>query len=500
MVDIIESEVVQSNNYSTGWLDTDIYSTAWVAIVPDLHDKTKPAWPSALDFIRSSQLEDGGWGDPLMYYAHGRTISTLAALIALRQWQKPEDEAAIQRGLNALASYAYDLGDEAHEPIGFELLFPSLLNILKEGTDRFPSRVLKRIHQLSQEKLGLIHQLIPDIHDPQAWWFSMEMLPTHDLACISDAFFDEIGSIATSPAATAAALRAQRMSGRNEPAAETYLDNLLVMGNGAAPFAWPAEIFADLWVLDTYRRANMPLSPAYEPVLNSLSHNWYKGIHGLPYSQMFPMNDGDISAVGYTVLKWAGYPVSDEGLLALWSNNCTKNYPNERGASVSTNIHLLTALRFAPHHVRNHYADRVIAWLKEQAKPDTLFDDKWHLSPFYPVSHALTAFLDLDKEMEKRCYEFILEHQHEDGGWGWHGRSTLEESGHCILALNEAYHAGLMKDIGPLKKAARLFQVPSVIASERMWIGKALYRPVEIVETLMTATRFVLKQHGMITE
>ena len=499
MLEIIESNVAQHSSFATGWLDADVYSTAWVAMVPDIHDKTKPAWPTALDFIRSSQLQDGGWGDPLLYYAHGRVISTIAALIALRQWQVPADEDAVQSGLNALTHYANDLENEAHEPIGFELLFPSLLNMLEEGIDRFPSRVLKKISLLNQEKLRLISQLVPDINNPQAWWFSMEALPTHDLAQISDVFFDEIGSISTSPAATAAALRARRLSGWNEPAAETYLDNLLALGDGAVPFAWPAEIFADLWILDTHRRAKMPVGTAYEPILRSLSHSWHTGIHGLPYSQMFPMNDGDISAVGYAILKWAGYPVSDEGLLALWSDNCTKNYPNERVASVSTNIHLLTALRFASDEVRNYYVRHVIAWLKEQAKPDTLFDDKWHLSPFYTVSHALSAFLGLDREMENRCYEFILDHQREDGGWGWQGRSTLEESAHCILALSEAYHAGLFKDTNPLQKASKLFRSASIEATERMWIGKAQYRPVEIVESLIKATRFVLERDGMIT-
>lgn len=486
-------------DFSTGWLDTDIYSTAWVAMVPNKVDSSRPAWTEALDYVRSAQIEDGGWGDPLMYYAHARVVSTMAALMALTQWQEPEDEPRITRGYEALAKYAHDLEYEVHEPIGFELLFPSLLNNLQGAINYFPSHILRKINETYEQKLKLINHLVPEINNPHAWWFSMEMLPIQELARIKDDFFDEIGSIATSPAATAAVLRAKRLYGREELVAETYLDNLLVLGKGAVAFAWPAEIFAYLWILDTYRRAGMSPAPHFQSVMKMLSMNWHSGTQGLSYSQIFPINDGDISSVGYTVLRWGGYEPSDEPLLALWNDNCTKTYPNERGVSISTNIHLLTALRHQPGSPQLDYMNRVTDWLKQQVKPDTLYDDKWHLSPFYTVSHALSAFLNWDREMEACCMSFILDHQHDDGGWGWQGRTTLEETAHCLLALNEAYNSGVLTDLTPIQRAAHLFQDPTVVPRERMWIGKALYRPVEIIEVLMRATRHILTTKGLYT-
>ena len=495
---MIKTSNIPIIDFSTGWLDIDIYSTAWVAMVPDKQDLTVPEWPQSLEYVRTSQLDDGGWGDPIMYYAHARVISTMAALMALTQWQRPQDKKRIKYGFQALAKYALDLEYEAHEPIGFELLFPSLLNNLQGAIHHFPEHILQKINATYEEKLKLINNLIPDINNPQAWWFSMEMLPVNELARLNDSFFDEIGSIATSPAATAAVLRARRLNGLDEPAAETYIDNLLVLGSGAVAFAWPAEIFAYLWMLDTYRRAGMKPAPHFDSVMKSLSINWHKGIQGLSYSQIFPINDGDISSVGYTVLSWGGYVPSDEPLLALWSDNCTKTYPNERGVSISTNIHLLTALRNQPGTPNLDYMNLVTDWLKEQVKPDTLYDDKWHLSPFYTVSHALSAFLNWDRDMETRCLAFILDHQRDDGGWGWQGRTTLEETGHCLLALNEAFDSGVLTDITPIKRAAHLFKNSLLNPQERMWIGKALYRPVEILDVLMRAVRHVLSTKMLI--
>jgi hypothetical protein len=109
MPDLIAASQI---DFSTGWLDTDVYSTAWVAMVPDADDITCPAWPRTLDYLRSAQLPDGGWGEPTMYYAHTRIISTMAALLALSQWKRPEDDRRIQCGLEALARYAQDITQE----------------------------------------------------------------------------------------------------------------------------------------------------------------------------------------------------------------------------------------------------------------------------------------------------------------------------------------------------------------------------------------------------
>src|SRR6185503_9370912 len=123
-----------------GWLGADPYSTAWVAMVPSLSDPHRPAWPDALDYIRDHQLADGGWGDPLVYYPYERTISTLAAIAALHAWRPSDaDDAQIAKGLAALYGYAEDSSRVGHEPIGFELVLPRLIEELRaDFGDRLP--------------------------------------------------------------------------------------------------------------------------------------------------------------------------------------------------------------------------------------------------------------------------------------------------------------------------------------------------------------------------
>lgn len=484
-----------------GWLDTDLYSTAWVAMVPSLDNRSRPAWPQALAYVRDSQLGDGSWGDPQIYYAHARVINTMAAIIALREWAFPGDDARIGRGLAALHRDLLQIPKEVHQPIGFELIFPSLLARLGDISQQFPPEVLNLIDQLHTQKMALINSLTPDPKKPHAWWFSMEMLPTSELATLQEQFLDDVGSVATSPAATAALLRARRLLGWDSPRAADYLQRLLDKGNGAVPFAWPVEVFEQLWMLDTYRRAGYGPDdkPEFRPLLDSLYKQWQAGQPGLSYSAMFPINDGDITAVGYTVLTWGGYDISDDALLALWGDDddCSKTYPNELGASVSTNIHMLTALRSQPGMPRFQYIDKINRWLASQVKQETLFDDKWHLSPFYTVSHALSAFQGLNPALANECMTFILAHQQHDGGWSWFGPSTLEETAHCILALHEVHKLGLLKDPAYITCAAETFRELASQPVPRMWIGKALYHPTQIVNALVDATSHVLAEYGV---
>ena len=71
-----------------GCVSVDSYNTAWVALVPDLNEPNKPQWPQALDFLRATQLSDGGWGAPIIYHPHERTLCTLAAIAAFSYWQQ----------------------------------------------------------------------------------------------------------------------------------------------------------------------------------------------------------------------------------------------------------------------------------------------------------------------------------------------------------------------------------------------------------------------------
>src|SRR5579871_4565603 len=82
------------------------YDTAWLARIPDFPATNKPAFPQALAWLRQQQFSDGSWGSLQPLNAHSNTLSTLAAILALKQWENAEDTARIEKGLKALIPLA----------------------------------------------------------------------------------------------------------------------------------------------------------------------------------------------------------------------------------------------------------------------------------------------------------------------------------------------------------------------------------------------------------
>ena len=480
-----------------GWLGTDIYSTAWTALVPSVADPTRPAWPQALAYLRQNQLADGGWGESDILYAHGRTISTLAAIGALHTWNaQPEDAVRIQRGLRALRRYAEDLAREPHEPVGFELVLPRLQANLQAFDAQLPLRQWAPVYAKSADKLALIRQLTPSPGRQETWWFSMEMLPDEYLAALDDSFLDANGAIATSTAATAAYLRALRLKGRDSSRAAQFLARMLEIGHGGVPVGWPFDVFERVWVLDSFKRVGLsPADPLLRPVIQSVWDSWQLNNPGLAYADEFEVNDGDDTLVGFDVLTWAGLSPSDEVLLAFWHGDHFSSYVDERTSSVSVNLHALATLRSQLGFPHRNLARRVTEWLLARTTPDGLFDDKWHLSPYYSVAHAIPAFAGWDDEVARRCTRFLLDEQRADGGWGFFGYSTIEETAHSVIGLYRAALAGLLDEHSPLQRAACFFEANAdQEARERLWIGKTLYRPEAIVRATVYAAKLALRE------
>lgn len=466
---------------SLGLISPEAYSTAWVAMVPEANDNKKPAWPQALEYLRAHQLEDGGWGEPHVYYAYERLISTLAVLCALATWQDPQDDGRIARGVAVLPKYVFDLAYEPNEPIGFELILPSLLERLAPFNLELPLQIWSPdIQKATEHKMLLIGNLEVDYEQPRTWWFSLEILPDEKLAQVHEAILNDHGSVAISTAATAAYLRALRLYGRDSNRAFRYLEHVIKLGGVGV--CWPVDVFELTWVLDAYMRTNVdPHTKALAPLIRRLYEIWQTAPVGLAHSTVFPLNDVDDTAAGYNVLHWAGLRPSDKPLFDFWEHNHFSTYKDERNPSVSANVHALSALR---HNLSDPYhkkiAIQVTDWLSQQMDEYGQLNDKWHVSPLYVTAHAVTALLGWDDTLAKRCIYYILEHQHEGGGWG-SPYPNLEETAHAVLGLIPAWKAGLLKDVLPLKLAANyLRKHKTKWPTERLWIGKTLYQPIGV--------------------
>lgn len=473
-----------SHNHEIGLTAPDTYTSAWVSLVP-VKDLSGPAWPAALDYVRSQQLEDGGWGDAHIYHAHDRVMSTLAALFALAEWHlDPQDDKRIERGIEALGQYAADLQKEPFETGGFELIVPRLIQAVTQLGITVPKESFAHVIYDTTRKLARTGQLSFEDGQPKSWWLSAEGLSEERLASIDDTL-DLYCGFGLAPSATAACLRALRRRGRNSQSASNYIDNLI--DRGGVCHLWPIDNFEIAWALDFYRRAQYD-SPSNGALAIKLAEQWNLQ-HGLGSSSAFPETDGDTTAVGYTVLYSAGLKPDDEPLMHFWRDDMFLTFPVEYKRSPSVHVHALTAFRQSEKREHKRAAVLINEWLRKQPLP---LHDKWHISPFYATSRLIPILIDWDNEFANQCTETLLEYQQEDGGWGCRGASTAEETSYAVLGLVAAWHAGILSDVTPLQRAKH-FLADRPEPTERLWIGKVLYQPIGVVRSAIIAARYALE-------
>jgi hypothetical protein len=493
-----EATFLQVLGEGGGLVSPNVYNSAWLALVPDLTDKGRPAWPKALSYVRESQLPDGGWGEHYAYYAHERTIATLAALLALLEWGEPPDSDRIQRGVQALHRYEPDLAHEPNEPISFELLLPRIAVAVGQHELDLPR--WPQVEAMAADKMALVGQLRPQVGEPHSWWFSMEILLPYQLARVPDALLNDLGSIAASPAATAAFLRARRLAGDDSPAAARYLEWVRARSAGGAGVCYPIDAFEVMWALDNYRRAGLtPASKRLQPLLGWLQHYWdNNGGLGAAWSSYFPVADGDDTAVAYSVLDWAGRSPPAEPLYRFWDHQrqVYLTYLDERTPSAAAAVHGLTAFLAAPRSAaQQETVAALTGWLHAERAADGLLYDKWHLSPLYPTARLIPALIGWDDRFARECVEAVLSLQKEDGSWGCGDAGNLEETSMAVLGLVPAYEIGLLVDAAPLHHAlGYLHQQRGVEPMERLWIGKSLYQPRGVVRTQVWAARLALER------
>jgi ent-kaurene synthase len=154
-------------------LSVSSYDTAWVAMIPSSTSLHAPFFPQCLNWLLDNQLADGSWGLPDRHplLTNDALLSTLACILALKQWGIGEDKMnkgtlifshlssfdvrkafrntktnvsvcllfatvfcliytllSAFAGLEFIESNLTSINDDKqHHPIGFDILFPSLI-------------------------------------------------------------------------------------------------------------------------------------------------------------------------------------------------------------------------------------------------------------------------------------------------------------------------------------------------------------------------------------
>lgn len=457
-------------------LQSTDYDTSWALRLQG--EGGSPAYPRLARWLLERQHEDGSWGGRV-WHAHDRLLSTLSVVISLLG--HPGAEAARAAGERYLRGHTKAPNPETDRTIGFELLFPALLEEAAELGLDLPYDALGRHGRERDAKLELLPKGgILKTHTTAL--FSLEAFRRGlDKEGAAKLLLDN-GSMANSPSATACLLGLFPDWRERFPRSVAYLDGLLAPPGSGLPTVHPCDVFVWAWTLYYMQHgglfeANRDL---FDPYLDFLKEKvWPEGVG---FSSTTGFVDSDDTAVSLLILNRAGYEVDGSLLLRFEGDNWFSVYGHESNPSVSANLHILEALPVIPEGDRRRVREKILAYLFATRRGGAYWRDKWHASVYYPTTRALTT---LSEHADVRpTLEWLLANQRPDGSWGEYV-PTVEETSLVLLALLHHH-----RDVGALPEDA-LHRAARYLRDDHgregypeLWIGKALYAPVFAIEAV----------------
>lgn len=464
------------------------YDTAWVARLGAHYPGYD--FEQGLEWLRRNQYDDGSWGGKLLHY-HDRFISTLAAIVALREARDhPSDERRVRRGEDVLWKLVGRLGRDDSDTVGFPIISASLAEEAASlGLDvpcppvRNAQRYLLKVDAfLDQTQRNWLKNSIT---------VSSEALRT--LIRADDALLSPNHSVGLSPAATAAYLMS-----RHDKQALNYL-KALQNGNevSAMPAFAPIDIFEIAWALDhlRYSLAITPDQPQVKRLLKYLWRWWSEDI-GTSYSRYSEAVDIDDSILVFSLLHWGGYDVDPHVFAHYETPDHFCCYIGETQPSVSVQIRLLRALLQYGDRKYDHWIEKIVGALYRFDENGSFWWDKWHSSPYYVSGLAVKTLLGVDQGLAHSRFKWILRTQHDDGGWGYYDQSTPEETAYCLQALMVWDRQVEHIESSLLTEAVRYLR--DHVADRHydpLWIGKTLFTPGNIVQAAIISTLWEYTMH-----
>lgn len=468
------------------------YDTAWLASVPEVANRRRSQFPTALQWLIEHQHADGSWGGPVRY-EHDRILTTLAALAPLAAFgRRADDRDSVAAGTRYLWQHGHRLAHEPAELVGFELLLPALVQRAQQAGIAVPPHI-DIYGKQREEKLRLI---------PRAALYSPRVTIVHSLEFLGDqgdlgglqAAQGANGSLGNSPATTA-----YYLARHDDDRARAYLEGCLARTGGAmAPVLHPCETFELLWSAYHLLLAGVParelLTAAEVAYLRESLRNG-----GISLSPSFPIPDADDTAVALLFLHELGEEV-DLSILQPFERpeaGFFASFPYERHSSIGVNIHVLHALLRVPGYPEvARVIDRLLDYIAETQLEGLYWVDKWHISPYYATAHTLAVLRELPERQAarvrpliERSREWVRQTQNEDGSWGFYGQPTAEETAYGVLALtcgaawqglDEADRRCCDRAVASLR--ATLAAAPgNEAALPPLWIDKCLYTPTLVV-------------------
>ncbi|MGC9398513.1 MAG: type B diterpene cyclase [Anaerolineae bacterium] len=465
------------------------YDTAWVARLAEIDE---PIGKKALDWIRAHQLEDGSWGAEQPYYHHDRVICTLAAMSTLSRQGERQDHVRLKRAVSALKYATTGLDSDPAETIGFELIAPTLWSEVEriDGVNEQGNSILEQLAPRRSAKLSALPKNVVDRTVTVA--FSSEMAGFDGQHLLNVENLQEVnGSVGTSPSATAYFALYVR---RGESRALNYLREVAI--DGTAPNVMPFEVFEIGWTLWNLMLTDMlddELLNLCKIHLDTLEAAWKPG-QGVGHTASYTLAEGDDTSLTYEVLAHFGRTVDLEAVLNYEHVFYFRCFELESNPSISTNIHVLGALRQAGLEKQHPSVQKVLRFLEKVRTGKTFWFDKWHTSPYYATAHGIIACAGYADELVHNAVSWILDTQNEDGSWGYYMPSA-EETAYCLQSLAVWKRQGYDVPNGILERGAEWLAQHAEPPYPPLWIGKCLYCPELVIRSaILSALALVAKE------
>ncbi|KAI3975858.1 hypothetical protein MKX01_030703 [Papaver californicum] len=384
-VEMIKSRLSDMND---GEISISAYDTAWVALVEDIYGNDSPQFPSSLQWIMDNQLPDGSWGDQHIFSPHDRIINTLACVIALKAWNRCPSMR--EKGLLFIQQNMCKLDDAntVHMPIGFEVVFPSLIEIARSLDIDFPdeeSPAMKDIYAKRNIKLSRIPKEMMHIF-PTSLLHSLEGMKDLDwekllkLQCVD-------GSFLFSPASTAFAL----MQTNDEKCLE-YIKRAVERFNGGVPNVYPVDMFEHIWVVDRLDRLGISryFQSEIKDCIDYVHRYWTED--GVCWARNSNVADIDDTAMCFRILRLHGRDVSPDVFRHFKKGDEFFCFHGQSTSAVTGmfNLYRASQVMFPGENIlkqAKHYSSTFLR--KKQASNELL--DKWIITKDLPgeVEYAL---------------------------------------------------------------------------------------------------------------
>ncbi|MED6113876.1 hypothetical protein PIB30_074926 [Stylosanthes scabra] len=365
-------------------LSVSSYDTAWVAMVPSTANPYAPFFPQCLNWLLDNQQFDGSWGLPSRdsLFMNEALLSTLASVLALKKWGIGEDQ--INKGLQFINSNIASIQDEKQQPpIGFDLLFPSLIEYGQNLGINFP------ISATSLE--AIIHKRDTELRrgsqSNSKGWQTYLAYVSEGLKKSQDweaglKYQRKNGSLFNSPATTAAAFYQLKNAD-----CLNYLQSVLEKFGHAVPTIYPLDIYARLCMVDNLERLgiNHHFEEEIRSILDETYRYWQQGVEDI-------FLDPTTCSMAFRILRLNGYDVSSDPFYQYSEDNFSdslKGYLKDTGAI----LELYKASQVIVHPDESILV-RQNAWtrhlLKQQSSHYQLYADKLRSYVDREVNEALT--------------------------------------------------------------------------------------------------------------